>query len=417
MKKILYAASSYGHILSFHIPYIKQLEEMGFIVHAGAAGTSDNVEIQGIKKINVPFEKSMLSFKNIRCTLKLMKLIKKEKYDIISVHTSLAAFFVRLAVMLTHGKKPKVINTVHGYLFDENSPFPKRSILLWAEKFTKPVTDIVVVMNRQDYEIAEKYHLYKDKLIQIPGFGIDTERFSRKNIEEKIHREQSLAEINQNIAEYEPEVMREKERKKLGLKYEDAVLVYAAEFSKRKNQKMLIQAMTKLPQNIKLFLAGKGDLLQECEELARALKLNSMPSEQSIAKGDRVLFLGHVRDLEYYYYLSDICVSASRSEGLPFNIMEAMAMGLPVVATDVKGHQDLVKQGINGYLYKFNNEQGFIETVLQLINDEKYIGKEHNGQMAIRKNYFKISQNNRMEAQKYGLGRVMEKVVCVYEVL
>jgi len=48
---------------------------------------------------------------------------------------------------------------------------------------------------------------------------------------------------------------------------------------------------------------------------------------------------------------------------------------------------------------------------------EKYIGKEHNGQMAIRKNYFKISQNNRMEAQKYGLGRVMEKVVCVYEVL
>ncbi|MBE6035723.1 MAG: glycosyltransferase family 4 protein [Clostridiales bacterium] len=417
MKKILYAASSYGHILSFHIPYIKQLEEMGFTVHAGGAGASDHEEPQGTKKINISFEKSMLSFKNIRCTLQLMRLIKKERYDIISVHTSLAAFFIRLAVMLTNGKKPKVINTVHGYLFDENLPSLKRSILLWAEKFTKPVTDIVVVMNRQDYEIAEKYHLYKDKLIQIPGFGIDTERFSRKNIEERIHKEQSLEEINENIVEYEPEEIREKERKRLGLKDEDIVLIYAAEFSKRKNQKMLIQAMTKLPQNIKLFLAGKGDLLQECKELAKSLKLNSKPSEQSIDNGDRVLFLGQVKNLEYYYYLSEICVSASRSEGLPFNIMEAMAMGLPVVATDVKGHQDLVKQGINGYLYKFNNEQGFIETVLQLINDEKYIGKEHNRQMAIRKNYFKISQNNRMEAQKYGLGRVMEKVVCVYEVL
>ncbi len=403
MKKILYVASSYGHILSFHIPYIKQLEEIGFIVHTAAAGASDNVEPQGTKKINIPFEKSMLSFKNISCAFQLMKLIKKERYDIISVHTSLAAFFVRLAVMLLNGKKPKVINTVHGYLFDENSPFLKRSILLWAEKFTKPVTDIVVVMNHQDYEIARKYHLYKDKLIQIPGFGIDTERFSRKNIEEKIHREQSLVEINENIAKYEPEAMREKERKKLGLKNDDVVLIYAAEFSKRKNQKMLIQAMTKLPQNIKLFFAGKGDLLQECEELAGALKLNGTPSEQLIAKGDRVLFLGHVRDLEYYYYLSDICVSASRSEGLPFNIMEAMAMGLPVVATDVKGHRDLVEQDINGYLYRFDNQNKAIEAVNKVLNLKK---DKEKWQSAMQTNITKM--------QKYKLEEVRDYILELY---
>ncbi|WP_312353863.1 glycosyltransferase [Aminipila sp.] len=403
MKKILYAASSYGHILSFHIPYIKQLEERGFIVHAAAAGASDNVEPQGTKKINIPFEKSMLSFKNISCTFQLMKLIKKERYDIISVHTSLAAFFVRLAVMLTNGKKPKVINTVHGYLFDENSPFLKRSILLWAEKFTKPVTDIVAVMNRQDYEIAEKYHLYKDKLIQIPGFGIDTEQFSRKNIEEKIRREQSLGEINENIAEYELKEIREKERKKLGFKEEDIVLAYAAEFSKRKNQKMLIQAMTKLPQNIKLFLAGKGDLLQECKGLAGDLKLNGKNSEQSIADGDRVFFLGHVKNLEYYYYLSDICVSASRSEGLPFNIMEAMAMGLPVVATDIKGHQDLVEQDINGYLYWFDNQNEAIEAVNKVLNLKKD-----------KEKWQSVMQTNITKMQKYKLKEVRDYILELY---
>ncbi|QAT41909.1 glycosyltransferase family 4 protein [Aminipila luticellarii] len=395
MKKLLYVASSYGHILSFHIPYIKRLQQMGFEVHAAGAGASDGTEPRDTKKINIPFEKSMFSIKNISCTFQLMKLIKEERYDVISVHTSLAAFFVRVAVMLTHGPKPTVINTVHGYLFDERTPRLKRSLLLWAEKLTKPVTNIVAVMNDQDYQIAEKYHLYKDKLVQIPGFGIDIDHFSRAAVEEKVCRKQGNGEqMKQRI---------QHERDKLGIKTEDILLIYAAEFSKRKNQKMLIEAMAKLPSNVKLILAGKGEMLEECKQLAETLWQSETLSDEGITETDsRVLFLGHVKKLEYFYYLSDICVSASRSEGLPFNIMEAMAMGLPVVATDVKGHQDLVEKGINGYLYEFNDQQGFVNAIMKIIHMEQ-------------KDSILMSQNNISKAEKYGLKKVMDEVLAVYD--
>lgn len=430
MKKILYVASSYGHILSFHVPYIKKLQEMDFEVHVAAAGAPENVEsvdsakttknqkLADTKTINIPFEKSMLSPKNLDCVAQLVKLIKKERYDIISVHTSLAAFFVRLAVMLLSGKKPIVINTVHGYLFDKDTPFVKRNIFLCAEKLTKPATDVLVVMNQQDYDIAQKYHLYKDKLIKIPGVGIDTERFSRKKVEE--------------------ELCRQAERAKLGIEQDDIVMIYAAEFSKRKNQKMLIEAMAKLPTNVKLFLAGKGDQLEECQKLAENSNLNltnnintceDYTENESNDDGDRVTFLGHVKNLEYYYYISDICVSSSRSEGLPFNIMEAMSMGLPVIATNVKGHQDLIAQDVNGYLYEFDDSNGFVDAVMQLMNestkyertrkDETLIieaeSKIVQGSSQFQTKNFEMSQNNIIKAQEYGIKKVLEQVMAIYK--
>lgn len=403
MKKILYVASNYGHILSFHIPYIRKLQEMGFEVHVAAAGAFQDIEPLDVQKIPVSFEKKMLSFGNAACTLQLIKLIKKEQYDIISVHTTLAAFYVRMAVMLIRGTRPKVINTVHGYLFDRDTSVLKRSILLCAEKLTRPATDILVVMNQQDYEIAEKYHLYKNKLIKIPGFGIDTERFSKKKVEEELLRNKINNGNKKAIAEGMEtngiKAIRRTERLKFGIEENDIVLIYAAEFSKRKNQKMLIEAMTKFPENVKLLLAGKGELLEDCQMLSEHLNL-SQGDTGNIHPQDKnkVIFLGHVKNLEDYYYLSDICVSASRIEGLPFNVMEAMSMGLPVVATNIKGHQDLVEQGVNGYLYEFDNQHGFVEAVTQLINEVKA-----------------VNENNRVKAQNYRLELVMKEVLTVYE--
>lgn len=544
MKKILYVASSYGHILSFHIPYVEKLQEMGFEVHVVAAGvpeqmennkspkrTSDKIEkgkmqagsiikienrknledksedmksassflvtfgisgtrsasemiddLYNIVKINVPFEKKMLSPKNLACTFQLVKLLKKEQYDIISVHTSLAAFFVRLAVILyrikrvvgkghKETKKTITINTVHGYLFDEHTSTIKRNILLCAEKLTKSATDILVVMNEQDYEIAQKYGLYKNKLVKIPGVGIDTERFSREKVEEELlcnvdkkhfamnnvnddtiyNIQKKWSTINnvknnkdaasktkelKNTYEADLEQLKNSERAKLGINSEDIVMIYAAEFSKRKNQRMLIEAMSKLPNNVKLLLAGKGEQLEECKKLDEQLGLNNKHineenlnenNEHSQSKlENRVLFLGHVKNLEQYYYISDICVSSSRSEGLPFNVMEAMAMGLPVIATNVKGHQDLVEPAINGYLYDYDNIDSFVEAVMRLIDTKKCEIKinmsQKDGQISeqaikhclLQKN-INISQNNIIKAKKYSLDNVMDEVLSVYK--
>lgn len=489
MKKILYVASTYGHIKSFHIPYILKLVELGFEMHIGAGGTEkagaqkaptsaapkmqkntgaslENQAFAGVKTIEISFEKKMCSHKNLICVKKLVRLMEKEKYDIVSVHTSLAAFFTRLAVILVKGKKPTVINTVHGYLFDENTRWAKKNILLGAERIVKKATDVLVVMNNQDYEIAEKYRLYREKLIKIPGMGINIDKFSKEHVEMLIEEKgQTGSEVVKGLmsqrvsgkATGESADIRSRERAKFGLQEADVVMIYAAEFSKRKNQKMLIHSMEKLPPNVKLFLAGKGEGLEECMSLAEHLRppaaskiLNSAeqpetskPPKQpnlTLPSGGRVVFLGHVQNLEYYYYLADICVSSSRSEGLPFNIMEGMAMGLPVVATNVKGHQDLVENGVNGYLYEFDDQRGFIEGVMSLIKPKSACeateskGRENQrsgnmsychsvgdtqGQQAVvnivPQNISKsICDENVRQAQNYGLENIMNLVMSIY---
>ena len=329
-KKVLYVASSFGHLASFHRPYLRWFAEQGCEVHAAAGGTL--CDLAGVSRfIPLPFEKHMFSPRNLAATLQLRQLIQREHYDFISLHTSLAAFFVRLALLMIRKSRPVVMNTAHGYLFDEKTPLIKRQLLLSAERLTAPVTDWLLTMNRQDEEIAHKYALGK-KICQTHGMGIDTAHYTPPDA-----------------------VQKSQAREQLGLKPSDTVLVYAAEFSGRKNQTTLIEAMPKLPADTVLLLPGRGDKLEDCKALTDRLGVAS-----------RVRFPGFVQDMRTYYQAADLCVSSSRSEGLPFNVMEAMACGLPVVASDVKGHQDLVVSGVTGLLYPFGEAEAFADAVCRL---------------------------------------------------
>ena len=333
-KKVLYVASTFGHLASFHQPYLKWFADQGYMVHAAAGGEA--CELAGVSRyIQLPFEKSMFSTSNLKAVGKLKRLLQEEQYMLVSLHTSLAAFFTRLAVMMMGKKRPIVMNTVHGYLFDQDSPRPKRSILLQAERMTASATDWLLTMNQQDEVIANRYQL-GTTIMPTNGMGVDLERFHRPTEEERI-----------------------KLREKLGIRPYETALVYAAEFSDRKNQMMLIKAMQKLPRSVVLLLPGKGANLEQCRKLATEL-----------GEGTRIRFPGFVRDMETYYQAADICVSASRSEGLPFNIMEAMACGLPAVASDVKGHQDLIRNGENGFLYPYNNVESYVDAILRMMGDQ-----------------------------------------------
>ena len=272
----------------------------------------------------------MFSPHNFAAVLQLHSLLRRENYAMISLHTSLAAFFARLAVqLLPKRQRPVVMNTAHGYLFDDSTPLLKRTLLLGAERMTAPVTDWLLTMNRQDEQIARRYRLGRH-IVPTPGMGIVLMRFSPPSQEEKraLRREIELPEIA-------------------------LVLIYAAEFSSRKNQRMLISAMPELP-NAVLLLPGRGALLDDCRILAQ---------QKGVA--DRVRFPGFTSNIEQYYRAADLCVSSSRSEGLPFNVMEAMACGLPAVLSDVKGHEDLVRSGENGLLFPYDDQNAFIRAVKQ----------------------------------------------------
>lgn len=317
-QKVLYTASTYGHIEHFHQPYLKAFQDSGWEVHIGCGSVPEKAPYTD-RSFNLPFRKSMSSPENFRAARTLREIIRAEGYSFIVTHTSLAAFFTRLAVKGMRAR-PRLINVVHGYLFDDETPAMKRNMLLSAERLTASETDLVLTMNRYDYDAAKKYRLGK-QVEMIPGIGVD---FGKLDEAKKLETDVS--------------------RGALGISEDTFVLIYAAEFSKRKSQDVLIRAMEYLPEDTVLIMCGDGTELEKCRALAKSLKLDK-----------RVLLPGRVEDMAVWYKLADAAVSASRSEGLPFNVMEAMYCGLPVVASRVKGHTDLIDDGVTGLLYPYGD--------------------------------------------------------------
>ena len=361
-RKLLFVASTGAHICHFHLPYLRQLREEGWTVHVACSGseTIPNAD----RSLNVPFRKQMFSPANFRAARILRRQIRKEGYTAVLVHTSLAAFFTRLAVM-GFRYRPKVINTVHGYLFDDRTPWLKRSILLAAEKLTAPVTDLLITMNRFDRELAQKHRLCR-RIAFVPGMGVD------------------FAALEARCTGSSDAL-----RRSLNLRPEDYVLIYPAEFSRRKMHPVLLRAMKLLPETTVLVLPGEGKNLKRCQKLARRL---------GIAR--RVRFPGYVTDIVPWYEMADAAVSSSRSEAPPFNILEATYFGLPVVASDAKGHTDLIRNGETGLLFPCGNPAKCAEQILLLQNDPTLSRT--------------LARSASEQVKDYGLPEVQPQIMALY---
>ena len=195
------------------------------------------------------------------------------------------------------------------------------------------MTDAVAVMNRQDLAIAEKYRLCREAPVLLPGIGLDP-------------------------VGYEPASAREKAaiRRELGLPEDAFVLIFGGEFSERKNQAFLIRALRRMPEDVFLLLPGEGALWEQARQSVRDMGLE-----------DRVRMPGFVTDMARLCRCADGAVSASRSEGLPFFVMEAMLCGLPWALSRVKGHEDLTENGEG--TYPFGDETAYLRTVAELYAD------------------------------------------------
>ena len=336
--KVLFTASTYSHVVNFHLAYLERFCREGWTVHVACGGRPAAVPYAQ-EVIGLPLEKRMWSAGNLRAAAQLREKMAAEGYDLVVAHTTLAAFFTRLAAKGLRAR-PRVANMVHGYLFDDETPGLKRGVLLAAERWTAGETDLLLAMNEWDYGTAKRYKL-GGTVVQVPGVGVDFSRFEGTG----------------------PDRRREM-RKKWGVPEDAFVAVYAAEFSKRKSQEVIVRAMAQLPERMWLALAGDGALRGRCEGLARELGV-----------AGRVLFPGQVEDVPGWYAMADAAVSASRSEGLPFNIMEAMYAGLPVAASDVEGRRGLIEDGGTGLLYPYGDVEGCAQRLMRLAREDG-LGRE-----------------------------------------
>ncbi len=360
-KKLLFTASTYSHIVRFHRPYLRAFSTLGYTVDVACGGTPMDIP-EARRIIHLPLEKSITAPVNFKAAGALRRELKRERYTVISTHTSLAAFFTRLAA---RGLEVKVVNTCHGYLFDEDTSPAKRALLLGAEKLTARRTDLLLTMNRCDYDIARRHRLGRE-IALIPGMGVDFSAFDAR-----------------------PAWAGEALRAELALPENAFALLYPAEFSRRKSQETLLRALALLPDNVFLMLPGEGALLECCKSLAVELGVQR-----------RVRFPGNVADMAPWYAAADCAVSPSRSEGLPFNVMEAMHAGLPAVVSGVKGHVDLIREGENGLLFPYGDAQACAGCISRLLDDRAF-AHALGGQAGA-------------DSEQYRLERVLPQVMAAY---
>lgn len=322
-KKVLLTATVQSHIAQFHKPLIKFLKEKNCEVHIAARNNlaeKNGLKIDDVDKIfDIPFDRSPFSKKNIQAYKQLKKLIDTEKYDVISCNTPMGGVVTRLAAKSARKNGAAVIYTAHGFHFYKGAPLKNWLFYYPIEKWLSRYTDKIITINKEDFEFAKK-KMKNSNIYYIHGVGVYTDRYNTDAPSDSLRNE-------------------------LGFSNDDFIIICTGELNNNKNQKTVIDALSKLNnKKIKLMLAGNGRNQEVLKQ--QAIKLNV---------AERVLFLGYVTDLERYVKISNIAVSMSIREGLGLNIIEAMMCGKPVVAALNRGHKDLVIPEKGGFLVQYNN--------------------------------------------------------------
>ena len=259
----------------------------------------------------IDFDRNPLRFDRHRKAYKqLKKIIDEGDYEVIHTHTPVGSILTRMAARGARKKGTKVIYTCHGFHF-----FTGASLRYWfpwynLEKSLAKDTDLLITINREDFKRAKKEFYCRVEMID--GVGVDTAKF-------KMH-----TKAEQKAA-----------REAFGLAADDYVMVYLAEFTGNKNHRMLIEAAAPLMREnpkIKLLFLGQGPLMDEMKELAQHLGVT-----------EQVLFPGYVRkDYAALVQSCNLCVSASKREGLGLGVLECMYCKLPILIANNRGHRDIV---------------------------------------------------------------------------
>ena len=336
-EKVLFVATVESHLLNFHIPFMKLLQEKGYEVHVATKLGNRQQEFDdfGAIKHNVDFSRSPYSPKVFKSLRQMEKLLKEIRFSLVHVHTPVAAFVTRLACQRTHTHP--VLYTAHGFHFYKGAPLKNWLLYYNMEKLAAHWTDGLITINEEDYKAAQKFKLRSNgKVFFVPGVGVDI-----------VGLEQRIASID-----------RSEKRKELGISEQSTVLITVAELIPRKNHIQVLKALSKLNKtNFHYLIVGNGESEQQLEKAVNELMLQ-----------DKVSFLGFRRDVPELMASSDIFILTSRHEGLTRAIMEAMAVGLPIIATDVRGNRDLVKSGENGYLVSLDDAEQTAIAIERLIN-------------------------------------------------
>jgi glycosyltransferase EpsD len=278
----------------------------------------------------------------------------------------------RIAALKTRKKnKTRVIYTAHGFHFYEGAPVMNWLVFYPTEKILARYTDTLITINQEDHKRAKSK--FKTRVEYVPGVGIDEKKFNLK------------------MSEFDKSEL----RKSLGLKHNDFVIIYPAELNTTKRQIWLINTVKNLINenpDIHLLLPGRDSLDGRCQKMAKEFHLEN-----------NIHFLGFRNDIPKLMNISNLSISTSNREGLPVNIIEAMYIGLPIIATDSRGNRDLIQNDINGFLVDLDDQENFIGRIKEVINNNPKISQ--------------LSNQAKLDSNTYTFNKIMKQISNIYNIL
>ncbi|MEC1799134.1 glycosyltransferase family 4 protein [Bacillus mojavensis] len=368
-KKILFCATVDYHFKAFHLPYFKWFKQLGWEVHVAASGQTRLPYVD--EKFSIPIRRTPFHPQNLAVYRQLKKVIETNEYDIVHCHTPVGGVLARLASRHARRNGTKVLYTAHGFHFCSGAPMKNWVLYYPVEKWLSAYTDCLITINEEDYTRAKGLQRPGGMTEKIHGIGVNTDRFRPVSLEEQ-HR------------------LREKH----GFQKDDFILIYPAELNLNKNQKLLIEAAALLKDKIPelhLVFAGEGAMEQTYRDLA-----------EKLGASRNVCFYGFCRDIHELIQLADVSVASSIREGLGMNVLEGMAAEKPAIATDNRGHREIIRDGKNGFLIKMGDSAAFADRIEQL-----YLEPE------LRRS---LGQEGRQTALRFSEARTVEEMADIYSV-
>jgi glycosyltransferase involved in cell wall biosynthesis len=326
-------------------PQLQAIAAAGYrVVGASAPGSHIGaLTRRGIEHVPLAHAtRTMAPVEDVRALVELVALFRRTDPTIVHTHTPKAGIYGRLAARLA--RVPVVVNTVHGLYALPGDPWLKRIAVYAPERLAATCSQAELVASPEDVRTLRRLRVPGDRLVLLEaGLGIDLEQFDPGTV---------------------PPADRALARRELGANADDDVVVgLVGRLVREKGYAEAFQAaasvQSRCPQ-VRMAVVGP-------DEPDKADSLTDADRRAAVSAGVR--FLGHRDDLVRLYAGMDILVLASHREGFPLTPMEAAAMGVPVVATDIRGCRQIIDDGITGLLVPVRDELALTAAIARLATD------------------------------------------------
>jgi glycosyltransferase involved in cell wall biosynthesis len=337
-KRILIISTVGKQFWLFEQGNIEILSQLGYEVHGAANFLDDNDKSSYLKlvKHHICFERSPYSMQNIKAYKQLVKLLRDYQFTAIHCHSPMGGVIGRIAAR-RHGID-KIIYTAHGFHFYKGAPVINWLLYYPVEKWLSSYTNLLITLNLEDYNRAKKFQA--QKIIQTPGVGFQ----------------------NKSIDDMKIAITKAKIRCALGIPSDAFVLISVGELNNNKNHGIVIDSVHELTgKNLHYIICGDGHLLNKLRKMIDKYQLSH-----------NIHLVGYQDNVWEYCLAADLFVFPSKREGLPVSLMEAMALRLPVVCSNIRGNIDLIQDGIGGILVEPEDVKQFTSAITYMIDHPEF---------------------------------------------